>query len=248
MRYTEEELRLVMEQLGEEGAILKKRRTSMFHEAVFLDAVRRGCPEEISVHSVEEMAEELAMDSRNFSLSKQYEYLCVVCISMAVYAAIEGGADPDEVYSIGEAMLSRLARYEEPDAMRDTLELAGQACAGLVRWQSGKQSDTMVRKACRYVKDHLMEKIYLTDLAEELEVSASYLSRVFSESMGIPLQEYIQREKMEAAAGQLATTDETISGIARRFGFQSPSAFSTVFKKWKTISPSAYRERYRGRS
>jgi AraC-like DNA-binding protein len=54
--------------------------------------------------------------------------------------------------------------------------------------------------------------------------------------------------RMEEAQRLLALTDEPVQKLAERFGYASPFAFSTAFKRSTGLAPRAFREQSRNRS
>ena len=109
-----------------------------------------------------------------------------------------------------------------------------------------QRSTERIAAQCKdYIGRNIYEKIYLTDIAKSIGVNPNYLSGCFSKAEGITLQEYIQREKIEAACKLLRYSDRKVAEVARFVGFQSQSSFSAVFRKWKLMTPTEYRLRYR---
>jgi AraC-like DNA-binding protein len=79
-------------------------------------------------------------------------------------------------------------------------------------------------------------------IASELNVSANYLTRLFSAN-GIPPMRYAQELRLERAARLLANMPKGavhVSEIGYRCGFTSAAHFSRVFKERYGVSPSAY--------
>ena len=71
--------------------------------------------------------------------------------------------------------------------------------------------DTEMEKDClkeilAYIDDHIREKITLGELARLAGYSPFYFSRLFSESMGMPVTGYIRIRKLQyAASGGIAS-------------------------------------------
>lgn len=84
---------------------------------------------------------------------------------------------------------------------------------------------------------HLSEPV----LAQSCAMSVHHFSRTFSKLMGLPLQEYIVRIRLEAAASLLLSSNRPVSTIALDVGFNDASYFSRAFKKHYQLSPSEYR-------
>ena len=94
---------------------------------------------------------------------------------------------------------------------------------------------------------HYREKIYLEDIAENLGVSSTYLSRLFRKETGICLQDYITEFRVERAANLLIYSNESLPRIAEYVNFPSQSYFGKVFKKYKQMTPRKYRELHKPR-
>lgn len=98
------------------------------------------------------------------------------------------------------------------------------------------------QECLEYIEAHFEENISVADIARELGVSVSYLSRNFKESTGGTVIQTINQKKMERAEEYLLTTDLKIYEIAEMLGFENISYFSRFFKKHKGISPKEYKD------
>ncbi|MEK6795328.1 MAG: AraC family transcriptional regulator [Spirochaetota bacterium] len=95
----------------------------------------------------------------------------------------------------------------------------------------------------RYVLHHMNELISAEALSETSGLSPATLRREFKKSTGMPLHDYIIREKIRKAEYALRNGTSAVTDIAYDLGFSSPAHFSTVFRKWTGITPQAFRER-----
>jgi DNA-binding LacI/PurR family transcriptional regulator/AraC-like DNA-binding protein len=102
----------------------------------------------------------------------------------------------------------------------------------------------LVKKTLLYFDRHIESPISRWKLAEEVNVSEDYLTRIFHREMGLSLWDYLIRCRVFFSAGLLLQTDETIQEIAFRAGFQDQSYFCRVFKKICGVSPGQYRKTY----
>ncbi len=102
-----------------------------------------------------------------------------------------------------------------------------------------------VAKAVAYARDHPAEPLRVKDLAHHSGISERQLHRRFQNALGMSAQEFLLRNRIQAAAGSLRETDESIAAIALQFGFCDQSAFSKQFKKLLGATPATYRRRYR---
>ena len=92
-----------------------------------------------------------------------------------------------------------------------------------------------------YVASHYSESLAIDDLAQAANVSASYLTRLFRQSLGTSPHDYLIRFRITRAKQLLAETSLPIKDIAAQTGFGSTSNFSYRFSAVTGISPRSYR-------
>jgi AraC family transcriptional activator of pobA len=80
------------------------------------------------------------------------------------------------------------------------------------------------------------------ELAEKLNVSASYLSDMLRSHTGQNAQQHIHNKLIEKAKEVLTTTPLSVSEIAYQLGFEYPQSFSKLFKTKTNVSPLEYRK------
>ncbi len=100
----------------------------------------------------------------------------------------------------------------------------------------------LVRKIDCYVKANIDKPIHLQDLASAVFLSPSHLSRTFKQLTGISLVDFIQEQKLNAAAKLLISSERTITEIAGLVGFNDGTYFSTCFRNKTGQSPTQYRK------
>ncbi len=106
-------------------------------------------------------------------------------------------------------------------------------------------------KTCKvipYLKDHLHEKITLSDVAHLCCMSVCEFSRTFKREQGMTFRDYLVRLRVDAAADILHTTSQSVLEIACSVGVNDPSQFSRLFRRHMGTTPSAYRSMRREQS
>jgi AraC-like DNA-binding protein len=101
-----------------------------------------------------------------------------------------------------------------------------------------------VTQAIQYVYDHLDSKLSLHVLATQINVSPSYLNRVFQANVGSSVTQFVTKIKLQQAEHYLIDSTLSVQQIAQRLGFTDPYYFSRVFKRNLSISPRAYRNQH----
>lgn len=97
-----------------------------------------------------------------------------------------------------------------------------------------------VNRVIDYIDAHLAEDLSLEVLARVACFSPYHFHRVFGLTVGEPLGAYVQRLRLEKAAGILMGA-RPVADVARCCGFASHAAFSRAFRNHFGMSPSAWR-------
>lgn len=105
-----------------------------------------------------------------------------------------------------------------------------------------------ITKAVQYIYDHLEDKISLNDITRELGISASYLSRIFRQTIGMSVNQFIIDIKTKQASHYLLDSTLSIEQIAHHLGYTDQYYFSRLFKQKFGISPQKYRKQKINRS
>lgn len=99
-----------------------------------------------------------------------------------------------------------------------------------------------VTAAIDYIENNLADKLDLDIVAQAVHYSKYHLHRVFTETVGLTIHDYVQRRKLTEAAKLLIFSDKPIIEIALIAGYESQQAFTTIFKLMYKKTPRQYRE------
>ena len=94
-----------------------------------------------------------------------------------------------------------------------------------------------------YIESHLDEKIDLEKVSEAVHYSKYHLHRMFSNTVGMTIHDYVQRRQLTEAAKLLVFSAKPIIEVAFLCGYESQQAFSSVFKSMYKVPPAQYRDR-----
>lgn len=107
---------------------------------------------------------------------------------------------------------------------------------------SNSQLRTLLKQAVAYIDSHYTdETLSLNQVAKEINISANYLSAVFSQEMGATFTEYVTGRRMDKAKELLRSTDKRSGEVAVAVGYRDPHYFSFLFKKTQGCTPRDYR-------
>ncbi len=81
-------------------------------------------------------------------------------------------------------------------------------------------------------------------IADELNVSPSYLSDMLRTITGQNTQQHIHSKLIEKAKEYLTTTTQSVSEIAFQLGFEHPQSFNRLFKNKMKVTPLQFRSSF----
>lgn len=105
-------------------------------------------------------------------------------------------------------------------------------------------SDTL-RSIIHYCTKHYNEDLSLSTLEEQLHLNKYYISHLFSGRLGLRFNDYINSLRITEACRLLLNTEESITSICDRVGFNTLRTFNRAFMKQIKLSPSEYRRQDR---
>ncbi len=92
-----------------------------------------------------------------------------------------------------------------------------------------------------YLSVHPNEMLTISDMCKLAVISEAHLRRLFLKYTGLPPMSFMHRHKMELAKRSLSETDERISVVSHRLGYEDANYFSRMFKQHTGFTPSLYR-------
>jgi len=95
-----------------------------------------------------------------------------------------------------------------------------------------------------YLDENYRKKISLDELSSRFFINKFYLTRIFREQFGIPINNYLLQLRITHAKQLLRFTDATVESIGLECGIGAVNYFSRIFKKIEGISPSEYRKEW----
>lgn len=101
-----------------------------------------------------------------------------------------------------------------------------------------------VAECIRRIQKDYQKRLSVEQIADELGVSASYLSRKFKEATGQTFLDFLNRYRVQQAAALLETGRYRISEISEATGFSDYKHFCAVFKKYTSKSPTKFQQEY----
>lgn len=99
-----------------------------------------------------------------------------------------------------------------------------------------------IKTALTYIKSNYHEKIYISDLARQVNLNEQYFCRLFKKAIGCPPVEYINEYRIKQAKRLLEESDLPVMEICLECGFNNQGNFLQEFRRRTGTTPLQYRK------
>jgi YesN/AraC family two-component response regulator len=143
-------------------------------------------------------------------------------------------------------------------AVKGTSSINGRACE-MIEKINCAQSETELLKTLKsalnkikagpetgkeYIENNYTKDIFLDSAAEYVNISPSYLSRIFKKNTNVSFTRYIMNLRMEKATEYLKNCNYNIYNISEMVGYSNIYYFYRIFKNKYECTPSEYRKKH----
>ncbi len=176
---------------------------------------------------------------------RQRKNLFIVTATLASRAAIQGGMQVDDAFTLSDSYIQQCELLTTPERIANLqYRMLLDYSERVERLRRGKTPSKLAVDVANYIQHHLSDAIKTEDIAKALYMSRPYLSKKFKEDTGESIADFISKEKTEEAKRLLRYSDKSLTAIASYLGFSSAGHFSRVFKAYVGTTPSEYREKH----
>lgn len=168
----------------------------------------------------------------------------VICLGFEAALSLPSTLYPDAdgaVYRIAKAIVTEI--YQQHYGYRQMLQ-AKLAELLVILNRTGNEISTpkSFEYVINFIRENYHEKILLSDLARQLNLSYDYFQHRFKHLTGLSPQQFLLKTRMDAAKELLSASCISCTEIAYRCGFSNSAQFSMQFKRENGITPLAYRQ------
>lgn len=103
-------------------------------------------------------------------------------------------------------------------------------------------NNVYINRALEFINNNYPNDITITDIANAVNISDSYLRKLFAKEMHHSPQSAITQKRIAVAKTLLQNQNLQVNQIAEMCGFSDQSAFSKTFKMKVGLSPLDYRK------
>ncbi|SDB20074.1 AraC-type DNA-binding protein [Pseudobutyrivibrio sp. YE44] len=229
----------------EDEAIVHRHQNAelLFYQQVAkgdIEAIRENCAKHEFLNQAG-----VGLLSKNPLQNLKYHF--VVSVALISRLCVDNGMEMEKSYRLSDYYIQQLDdinSIERMEELHDKMVMDYTGKMKIIRQNAGLSRP--MTECMNYIYSHLKERITVKDLAEYTSNSASYISRLFKDELGVSTSDYIRTAKLEASKNLLRYSDYSLVDIANYFSFTSQSHFCQLFQKETGLTPKKYREKFYG--
>lgn len=122
----------------------------------------------------------------------------------------------------------------------DSLQIKGKELS-----QYASQQTEVIKEIHTLLTDHPEKRYTIEELSRRYLINTSTLKEVFRRVYGQPIASYMKEYRVHEGMKLLRETDEPVSVIASKMGYETPGKFTNAFKDISHMLPREYRKMYR---
>lgn len=188
-----------------------------------------------------ELIKELKIKGSNakfivISAYSEFEY-ALNAIKLQVYDYILKPISDKELIETIKKVIKEIKEQNESSVLKDDLK------TDLLEDYANRNLSIHLRNAIEYIQSYYMKDLAVKDVAMELDISESYLTKLFKQEINITFIEYLTQIRIRKAIELMKNKNLPIYKIAGRVGYKDYRYFSMVFKKSIGISPKKYQNK-----
>lgn len=219
---------------------IERFHNTYYFEAQLLSYVRQG--NLTAINNLLAKPTYISAGIMSHSPLRQEQNTLITTLTLVTRHSIQGGLDIEKAYLLCDSYIQKSEQSKTVQQVHDMLTQA--VLDFTTKVQQSQLPDTLspiVSKSIHFIRQQTNHAITVAQVAEEVNRSPAYLSRLFKKETGIDPSRYIMKAKIDEAKHLLSYTDLTITEISSALCFSSQSYFQNVFKKFEQVTPRAYR-------
>ncbi|MBQ8884954.1 MAG: helix-turn-helix domain-containing protein [Clostridia bacterium] len=107
--------------------------------------------------------------------------------------------------------------------------------------REAKSENIVFSRILAYLTENYTKNIQIKDVAEATHYSPSYISHIFTSVKKSSIMFYVNDLRVQKSKELLEKTDFPVTEIAYLVGFNDSNYFTSIFKKYTSVTPTKYR-------
>lgn len=175
----------------------------------------------------------------NFELLKVSILELLIILSRA---AVEAGAKVEEMLGLRYRFVTELSRIRNQEDLCLWIVKVLEKMTDQIYQTRNAKNYQRLKRALDFIEQHCGESLTIEQVAREAYLSASRLSHIIKDELGMTLIDYLSKTRVQKAKERLNQREVPIAQIAQEVGFSDQSYFTKVFKKVEGCTPKDYRK------
>lgn len=197
----------------------------------------RGSKRDEVTKFLEDLFKEIMVNKCPFDTVKM---TCIDLINILNRMVKEFGISSKRIYSNSSSSYDELKKFENLDELLDYFKLSYNSLMDeLDKNKLNNCFSTIVKRAMEYIISNYEKDISLSCVAEKVNVSPQYLSKLFKEEFNKGFTSCLNSIRIEQAK-LMMEEGVALKSLAQNSGFNSYTYFFTVFKEFTGMTPQQY--------
>lgn len=167
---------------------------------------------------------------------------CIIGNTLLRKAAEQGGVHPVYLDEISSDFAKRIETFSSLSAGEELFADMVRSYCRLVRKHTAQHYSPLVEKAVLFIDADLSQDLSLRTIAENLSISAGYLSTLFRQETGKTITDFVNEKRAALAAALLRCSALQVQTVAQYCGIPDVNYFSKIFKRYHGVTPREYRK------
>ncbi len=153
---------------------------------------------------------------------------------------LESNLSIQDIFGLQYNIHQELAKRETVDAITEWMENVFTTV--IVHLKGNSKNNSNVEQAIAYIELRYREDLSVERIADAVQLNTAYLSRIFKQTTGKTILEYLTLKRVEESKQLLVNTKLNIHEIAEAVGYNNTNSFIRFFRKLEGVTPGDYRK------
>lgn len=185
----------------------------------------------------------VAMGNISFKTAKTYTRHVLMSVLDCFSTSFEGD---DQAFALLMEQLNQLDDCRNVQSVKAVfLDFLDNISRRLAATRKNSNEDAALRAKEYIDRNYADPDLSVRMLAELVDLSPSYLGKVFSAVTTYSFTDYVNNVRVAKAAELLVSTDLPVAAVSQQVGITNTNYFYSLFKKRYGVTPSSYRRQSR---
>lgn len=213
-------------------------------ERTMYDYIKNGEKKKLKNYLAQVVKNQLISEGKlaDNSLRQAKNIFLAAITKIGTLGAIPGGMDVEEAYQLMDLYCQECEKLSDITSIRKlNLVALEDFCdrVSLTRAPQNLSRETQLARS--FIHNSTNKVIQVTDVAQAIDRSVSFISKRFKKEMGVSVGKYIMDRKLEEARHLLVHSEKSLAEISEYLCFSTQSYFQNAFKKKYGTTPKRCR-------